>query len=163
MIPLERLVLIDKAIFGEPLHNDDIVLSLLLFFLLLARSLLRLSSPTIFSMKAADSFYSPPPLATLEPRLAYVLGVVEFPVFLSLFSVIGSLFEHCSTAGSLARIRTLIGGATRTPPSRNRANKTYVLWNFISYRRSALFTWMVTPHSSVQDESDQPIELNPNG
>ena len=49
-------------------------------------------------MYAVDSFDSTPPLATFAPRLAYGLGVVVFPVFL--FLVIGSLFEHRSTAGS---------------------------------------------------------------
>ena len=78
------------------------------------------SLPTIFSMKSVDSFDSPPPLATLEPRLAYGLGVVEFPVFL--FLVISGLFEHRSTPGSLARTMPPIVGAVWTPPSRNRAN-----------------------------------------
>ena len=32
---------------------------------------------------------------------------------------------------------------------------------FVSYRRSALFTWRATPHSSVRDESDRDRELNP--
>ena len=56
---------------------------------------------------AADSFNSTPPLATLAPRLAYGLGVVEFPGFL--FLVIGSLFERRSTAGSLASNMPPIG------------------------------------------------------
>ena len=38
-----------------------------------------------------------------------------------------------------------------------------VLWNFTSYRISALFTWMATPHSAVCDESDRAIALNRNG
>ena len=83
------------------------------------------SLPTSFSMWAVDYFDSTPPFATLEPRLAYGLGVVDFPVFL--FLVIGSLFEHRSTASSFAHIRPPIGGAVRTPPSRNRTNKTCVL------------------------------------
>ena len=87
-----------------------------------------------------DSFGSPPPLAILELRLAYGLGVVEFPVFS--FLVIGSLFERRSTAGSSPRIRSPIGEAAGTLPSRNRARKACVLWNFISYRISAPFTWI---------------------
>ena len=79
----------------------------------------------MFSMYAVDFFDSTPPLAILEPWLAYGLGVVEFPVFL--FLIIGSLFEHRITVGSLARIRPPIDGAVRTPPSRNRADKTYGL------------------------------------
>ena len=60
------------------------------------------SLPTIFSMHAVHVGYfdSTPPLATLAPRLAYDLGVVEFSVFLLL--VIGSLFEHHGTAGNSA-------------------------------------------------------------
>ena len=112
-----RLVLINEAIFGESL--DNIILSFILLFLLLTFSLLANST------KAVDSFDSPPPLATLEPRLAYGLGVVEFPIFL--FLGIGSLFEYRSIAGSLACIRPPIGGAVRTPPSCNRASKTCVL------------------------------------
>ena len=53
--------------------------------------------PTIFSMYAVDVFDSTPPLATFAPRLAQGLGVVELAEFL--FLVIGSLFEHRSTAG----------------------------------------------------------------
>ena len=56
------------------------------------------------------------------------------------FLGIGGLFEHHSTAGSSARIMQPIGGAVRTPPSHNRALKTCVLKNFISYGISALFT-----------------------
>ena len=125
-----RLVLIDKAIPGEPL--DDIMFSFLLFFLLLTFSF----SPTIFSMYAVDSFDSTPPLATFAPRLARGLGVLEFPEFL--FLVIGSLLEHRGTAGSSAHTRPPIGGVVRTPQSRGRAGEASVLRNFSSYHTSAL-------------------------
>ena len=112
-------------------------------------------------MYAVDSFDSTPLLATFAPRLAYGLGVVEFTEFLIL--VIGSLFEHRSTASSLARTRPPNDGAVRTPPSRTREGKPCVLYNFISFRISTLFTWVANPHSSVRDESDRVIELNPYG
>ena len=118
MTPLALSVSI-RSFFGESL--DDIVLRFLLLLLLLTLSLLAKSMPTIFSMKAMESFHSLTPLATLEPRLAYGLAVVQFPVFL--FLVIGSLFEHRSTAGILARTRPPIGG---TPQSHNRASKPRV-------------------------------------
>ena len=100
------------------------------------RTLLRFLTPD------SDPLDIPPPLATLErhPRLARGLGVVEFPVFWIL--VFGSPSEHRGTAGSLSPI----GGAVRAPPSRARASTARVLWSFISYRISAIFTWMANPH-----------------
>ena len=38
-----------------------------------------------------------------------------------------------------------------------------VLWDLISYRISALSTWMANPHTSVRDDGDRVIELNLNG
>ena len=83
------------------------------------------SLPTIFSMYAADSFDSTPPLATvaIAPRLQlalYGLGVVEFLEFL--FLAIGSLFERRSTADSLARIGPPVDGAVRALQSCNRVS-----------------------------------------